>query len=818
MAVPFSFSTRLTFTTLLALLFVISSGGSAWRPATVRARGAAQIRGVIGPVTIERDAAGVAHIRAGSELDAHFGLGYAHAQDRLWQMEFQRRLGAGRLAEILGEPALGTDSLFRTVGMRRSAAAAWARFSPAEQRPINAYVAGINAYLSSPDRQLPPEFTILGIEPEPWQPEDVVVWSKALSWGVSSNWDKELLRVQLIAKLGSPAKAAQLTPAYIDDGPTIIPGSSQAASNQREKAGKSARSSAGSLDSSIVSGLLELNRRVEGQTGLGADGFGSNNWVISGERTTTGRPLLANDPHLTSQIPANWYLARLTGGDLDVIGATVPGVPGVAIGHNGYISWGLSTVNVDSQDLYIEHVNERNEAEFRGAWQPLVIVPETIKVKGKPDVTLSVRISRHGPLISDVINPAGQPLALRWTGNDPTDNGILAGLAYNRARDWREFLEASRNNRPFDQNYVFADCRGNIGYIAAATIPMRPKGDDGRLPVEGWTGAHEWSGYVPFAELPKLYNPPQGYIVTANNKVTGDDYQHLIGTNYAAPYRAARIIEMIRRKPKLSPEDMAAMQGDVVALHARELLPMMLRTRPADERGKQAVEMLRNWDLGVTGDSAQAAVFEAWYLKLGERLFADELYDPASGDKLWDAYSENIYFVGMALEAALEKNTSWCDDVRTPQVESCADTLASALAEGLAKMADAQGADDIHAWRWDRAHQAIFPHNPFDKNPQLKPVFSRSIPNGGDKFTVNVGSVFRWDEYNQLHSAQYRQIVDYSDLSASRFLVAPGQSGNPNSPHYDDLLERWQRVQYLPMRLGAGVIDDALQARPTPEP
>ena len=816
MVVPFSFSIRRTLITSLALLFVISLGGSVWRPGTVGAQGALPINGIDGPVTIERDAAGVAHVRAGSEVDAHFGLGYAHAQDRLWQMEFQRRLGNGRLAEILGESALGIDSLFRTVGTHRAAAAAWSRLSPEEQRPIKAYVAGVNAYLGSPDHQLPPEFTILGIEPEPWRPEDVLVWIKVLFWSVSSNWDKELLRVQLIAKLGDPAKAAQLMPAYTDDGPTIIPGTEMTASRRRGKGGKSARSSTPSLDSSIVSGLLELSRQIEGQTGLGAEGFGSNSWVIGGERTTTGRPLLANDPHLPSQIPANWYLARLTGGDLDVIGATVPGLPGVAIGHNGYISWGITTTNVDSQDLYIERVNERNEVEFRGDWEPLVVVPETIKVKGKPDVNLSVRISRHGPLISDVINPAGRPLALRWTGNDPTDNGVLAGLAYNRARDWREFLEASRVHRPSDQNYVFADYRGNIGYIAAATIPMRPKGDDGRLPVEGWTGEHEWSGYAPFAELPKLYNPPQGYIATANNKVAGDDYPHLIGTNFSAPYRAARVIEMIKRKPKLSPEDIEAMQGDVVALHARELLPTMLRARPADKRAKLAMEMLSNWDLGVTGDSARAAIFEAWYLKLGERLFADELYDSALGDKLWLAYSEHIYHVGMALESALEKNTRWCDDVRTPQVETCADTLTIALTEGLAKMSQAQGTDDIQAWRWDRAHHALFPHNPFDKNPQLKPVFSRSIPNGGDKFTVNVASVFQWDEYNQLHSAQYRQIVDHDAISNSRFMVAPGQSGNPQSPHYDDLLERWQQVKYLPMRFGSRVIDNTLQGRLTP--
>jgi penicillin amidase len=261
---------------------------------------------------------------------------------------------------------------------------------------------------------------------------------------------------------------------------------------------------------------------------------------------------------------------------------------------------------------------------------------------------------------------------------------------------------------------------------------------------------------------------------------------------------------------------MEAMQGDVVALHARELLPTMLRARPADKRAKLAMEMLSAWDLGVTGDSARAAIFEAWYLKLGERLFADELYDSTLGDKLWLTYSEHIYHVGMALESALEKNTRWCDDVRTPQVETCADTLTIALTEGLAKMSEAQGTDDIQAWRWDRAHHALFPHNPFDKNPQLQPIFSRSIPNGGDKFTVNVASVFQWDEYNQLHSAQYRQIVDHDAISNSRFMIAPGQSGNPQSPHYDDLLERWRQVKYLPMRFGSRVIDNTLQGRLTP--
>ncbi len=791
-----TFIHTLRLATVSAVVLTLAGSGNhllAARGLQAREPHAAQVSGGQNRVQIRRDGNGVAHVQASTEAAALYGLGYVHAQDRLWQMEFQRRLGNGRLAEILGDGALPTDSLFRTIGLARSATAAWEALSPAERKPIAAYVAGVNAVINDRvNHELPPEYGILGFEPEPYRPEDAIVWAKVITWSLSSNWDKELLGAQIAAKLG-PAKAAELMPAYTSDGPTILPPKKLAAKARRLAPAKVVQPALG-LDATVARGLLDLNSAIEAQTGLGADGFGSNSWVLGAKRTTTGKPLLANDPHLSSQTPAIWYLARITGGGLDVSGATIPGIPGVAVGHNRDIAWGVSTINVDCQDVYVEHVNDRNEAEFMGAFEPLTIVPETIKVKGKPDVHLQVRISRHGPLISDIINPAGQPLALRWTGNDPADSAILAVIGMNRARNWREFTDAAREHRAPDQNYVFADRQGNIGYIAPGTIPMRAKGD-GRLPSPGWTGEYEWTGYVPFDELPTAFNPPEGYIATANNKVAGDDYPHLIGTSFAIPYRAARVVEMIESRPRLSPLDMAKMQADVLAVHAREVLPFMLRTAPLDERGRRAIDLLRGWDARVKGESAQAAIFEAWYLALGERLFADEL-----GDALWRTYSENIYMVAMALEAAVESGSPWCDDVRTPQVETVEDVLAAALADGLAKMTAAQGTDDLAAWRWDRAHVALFPHSPFDSNPQLRPIFSRSIPNGGDKFTVNVASVFRWAEYNQLHSAQYRQIADFRDLDDTRMIVAPGQSGDPESPHYDDMLERWQRVEYLSFR------------------
>jgi penicillin amidase len=320
------------------------------------------------------------------------------------------------------------------------------------------------------------------------------------------------------------------------------------------------------------------------------------------------------------------------------------------------------------------------------------------------------------------------------------------------------------------------------------------------VPAPGWTGEYEWTGYVPWERLPQTYNPPAGYIVSANNRVAGDQYPYLISNSYAAPYRAARIVEMIEphSKFKHSPDDMAAMQADVLAIHARELMPLLLRTQPADARARQALDLLRAWDFRASGDSAAAAIFEAWYIRIAQRLFADELVDQVGND-LWPDYSSNLYFVAMAMESALQQNQRWCDDVRTPAVETCADMLALALVDGLADMSAAQASADIATWRWDRVHHAQFSHQPLASTP-AGPLFNRSIPNGGDRFTVNVASSFRnWADYNQLHAAQYRQIVDFGDLSNSRWIVAPGQSGDPNKPHYDDLLARWQRVEYLPM-------------------
>ena len=808
---------RWVLVVLVVLLLVVGGGGYLWlRGALPQTSGSIKVQGLSAPVEIVRDSDAVPHIRAQSETDALFGLGYVHAQDRLWQMEFQRRIGNARLSEFAGPSQLDTDKFLRTLGVARAAKTAWASMGPEARTLIEAYVAGVNAFVSTHSgRALPVEFTILGITPEPWRPEDVLAWSKMMAWDLGGNWSNELMFAHLAAKLG-PEQAGALMPAYTADGPLILPGGSAVGDGGLELGVGGRQASPIPHSPSAIpqaAGLLAINRVLKNQLDLGGTMVGSNNWVIGGARTTTGKPLLANDPHLGARIPSIWYLAHITGGKLDAIGATLPGLPGIVIGHNQRIAWGVTNTGPDVQDLFVEHVNDQNQVEYKGAWEPLEIIPETIKVKGQPDVTLQVRVSRHGPLISDVIDGTGQPLAFRWTALDPEDRTFEAFLSIDMAQSWDEFTGALQVYGAPMQNFVYADVDGNIGYYAPGKLPIRA-GGDGRAPAEGWTGANDWSGYVPFAELPHAFNPPQGYIATANNKVVADSYPHLISNDWAAPYRAQRIVELIEAKPKLAPDDIAAMQADQRSALARAVLPAMLAAPPANDRQKQALALLRDWDGTTSGDSAAAAVFEAWYQEVAARIFKDEV-----GGEIWDDYSDERNYHAIILPTLLQNaNDPWCDDVTTPAKEDCPTQLARALDDGLVRMAKAQGSDDMARWRWDAAHHTLFPHNVFDGVGALKPIFSRSVPNGGDGFTVDVAPISQGNVYNQTHVPSYREIIDLSALDSSRFMHTVGQSGYVLSGHYADLIARWQRVEYLPMRFARNTVDAAAQDRLTLTP
>lgn len=788
---------------VLLVLVVGGGGGYLWlRRSLPQTSGEIQVRGISGPVTIVRDRDGVAHITGATETDAAFGLGFAHAQERLWQMEVQRRIGHARLSEVFGEATVRTDTFLRTLGVARAARSALAKLDSETVAILEAYAAGVNAFLAT-NPALPPEFLILGVQPEPWQPLDSLVWAKMMSWDLGGNWSDEVARALLIAKVG-PEDADFLMPTYTVDGPLILP------EGVPTTAPAPAGSTAAPIQPATAQAMLDLWETIHQTTGLGDLLAGSNNWVIGGSRTASGKPLLVNDPHLANRIPSIWYLAHLQGGRINAIGATFPGLPAIVIGHNERIAWGVTNTAPDVQDLYIERIDAQNYVEYNGRREPVTLINEVIQVKGAEPITLTVRVTRHGPIISDVQSDLPDTIAFRWTALDDEDSTIRAFLNINRARNWEEFVAALRDYKTPMQNFVYADVDGNIGYYAPGAVPIRRNGD-GRTPVPGWTDEYEWIGYIPFEELPHIYNPPKDYVATANNRVVGDDYPYLLGTSWAAPFRVQRIIELIEQGNKLTVDDMRAMLGDVVSIQARELLPVFRNITPAGPRDAAALELLRSWDGAMRADSAAAAVYQGYYFAALEAVFADELREFFT-----NTYRNRRDFAALALRAVLlDGHSEWCDDVNTIGVsEDCPTILAKALTNGLDAMAEAQGESDPTRWRWDRVHQAVFPHNPFSQVGALRSLFERRIPNGGDTFTVNVAPVRITEPYLQYNAPSYRQIIDLSDLNNSRFMHTTGQSGNVLSNRYSDFLAMWQRVEDIPMRFSGAIEGDQLVLRP----
>ena len=780
-----------------------------------------------GNIDIIRDADDIPHIFAATKLDAFFGLGYVHAQDRLWQMEFQRRIGNGRLSEIFGESTLPQDRFLRTVGFARAARSAWDHLPDEVHTQLNAYVAGVNAFISTHHGSaLPPEFTLLRFEPEPWTGPDVIVWVKMMAWDLSSNYSSELMRMDLAAQVGA-ARMADLTPPFPQDGLTIL-GSAPSIVARPFKSLEPdlVARSLSTLDSSLKGSRYKQDDGPAAAVrdfllGARIEGIGSNNWVVDGTRTASGKPMLANDPHLATHVPSLWYLAHMTAGDFDVAGATLPGTPAVAIGRNRFIAWGETNVAADVEDLYRERLNaEGTTAEFRGVQEPMRVITETITVKGAPAVTVNARITRHGPLVSDAINamtaaaatgpkaPTREPLAFRWTALDDEDGTILAFLHLNEAHNWTEFTNALRDFVVPSQNFVYADVDGHIGYYAPGHIPIRAHGD-GSIPADGWTGDAEWTGWIPFDELPHTFDPPSHFIVTANNPPEPAGYPHLLGLEFPNPYRAKRITGLLEGRSKLTPDDFHAIQSDTFSLHAQELLPhLMAHVHPTGPADVTAIDLLKHWNMDARADSAAAAIFEAWFLRLAPAIAGDEL-----GDFGTSTYQGRFSFITRFVMNVLDTPASpWCDDVRTPMRETCDDDVTAALHQAIAQLSKEMGAEQSR-WRWDTVHRAVFPHQGLDTVPVLHTLLSRSMPNGGDWSTVNVGPVDVDHPFNQISIPGYRQIIDLSPANNSRFLDAVGQSGHFLSPHYDDFLKDWRDVAYRRMRMDKADIESGALGR-----
>ncbi|MFQ6016038.1 MAG: penicillin acylase family protein [Anaerolineae bacterium] len=784
---------------VILILAVLLLGGATYvvRRSFPQIEGTVKVPGLKSQVEIHRDGWGIPHIYADNIEDLYFAQGYVHAQDRLWQMEFTRRVGHGTLSEVLGEVTLETDRFLRTIGLSRAAQAHLADLDEETLLRLQAYANGVNAFIDSHKGNLPLEFTILGFQPAHWQPLDSMVYAKLMAWLLGDNWEAELLRARLVKALGEE-KAAALAPPYPAGGPFIIPPEAKeyAATGSWPWA-VTEPTIPPEVDGYASLGEPSLSAYIHLEELLGLNGtlLGSNSWVVDGTKSVTGLPLLANDPHLSIQNPSIWYENHLVGGGLNVVGVSFPGSPGVIIGHNDHIAWGLTNLGPDVQDLYMEKINPDNphQYQFKGKWEDMTLVKEVIEVKGRsqPEV-LEVRLTRHGPIINDVVEGLEQPLAFRWTALESGTILRAIGLL-NRAANWQDFREALRYFDVPAQNVVYADVEGNIGYQAPGLIPIRAK-ELGLVPAPGWTGEYEWTGYIPFEELPFVFNPPTHHIVTANNKIVPDSYPYFISYEWAAPYRAQRIVDLLISKDKLSIEDFQQIQADTLSIPAQKFMPHILRLQPEGILQERAMEQLRGWDLRNEADSAGAALFEVMYLKLVENTFADEL-----GEELFEGYLEASTAHHMALERLMEEpDNPWFDDINTAEKETRDDILKKSFVEAIDFLGRRFG-DVPHEWTWGRLHTSTFDHPLGSVKPLDKIFNSGPVPSRGSGFTVNA-SAFSYEEpFATAVLVSYRQIVDLDDWGKSVAMHTTGQSGQPFHRHFRDMLVAWQVVEYHPM-------------------
>ncbi len=758
------------------LVLIVAAGIGAWlyaRASLPVLEGRVDVAGLAGEAEILRDRHGIPHIRARSEDDAYFALGYVHAQDRLFQMEMLRRIPAGRLSEAVGEAGLKADKFMRLLGARRLAEASLKHMRPDTRAALEAYARGVNAWLDTREGPLPPEFAILGIDPEPWTPTDSLGWGALMSLQLSGNWSGELLRARLLKTL-TPAQIDDLYPGYPDTGPVTLP------------------------KAAALYPRLPLERMLAAlpwptPTARTA----SNEWVVAGAHTDTGKPILANDPHLGFSAPNLWYLARIEAPGFIVAGATVPGVPFHLLGHNGRIAWGFTTTTADQRDLFIEKLapGDPNSYMTPEGPVPFAVRSETIRVKGGGDVKLEIRSTRHGPVLSDVLDDddriAGEGFVVAAAATFLREDNVTAQAVYrlNRATGWESFKSALRDWQAPVQNIVFADTAGNIGFYAPGLVPLRKQGD-GYLPAPGWSGAWDWAGTIPFEDLPQAYNPTDGVLYNANNRITGPDYPHFISRDWDAPYRARRLAQLLAQQGPMTLDRAAAMQADTVSLAAVDLLPLLLTAKASTDRERAAMRVLRGWDRKMDRTEAAPLIYTAWVTELTRLLAMDEL------GKLAKTYRR---VRPPAIRRMMTARPEWCDDISTKdRKETCAEIAGSALTAALDRIEAKLGAD-IDGWQWGALHKARFSHRLFDFIPGLGRLTAIEIATSGGDYTLNRGTPLpaASGDFRHIHGAGFRAIYDLSNLEASRFIQATGQSGHPLSPHWRDLNRPWRDFQWL---------------------
>ncbi len=778
---------------LTAALAALITGRYQLRAPYPQTSGTISLPGLEAPVTVYRDAEGIPHIYAENERDLFFAQGYIHAQDRFWQMEFWRHVGQGRVSEIVGEAGLDSDRFIRTVGWNRigeETVTYYREEAPAFYAVLEAYSAGVNAYLEQNPTRFSINHTILALvnepwEIEPWTPLNTVTWGIAMSHDLSGNYKDELREARLHQVL-SEGQIAAVMPDYPADRPVIVPGDSSA--NRPAAAG---RIDTG-IDWTAAAGRLIGREPARGFI-VGRDGMvGSNNWVIGGAHTPTGLPFLANDPHLGIQMPSIWYQIGLHAPGFNVMGFSFAGVPGVIVGHNDAMAWGVTNVGPDVQDLFIEKINpaDPNQYEFQGEWRDMAVLQETIKVNGGDDIILTVRETHHGPIISEVLEQE-QVLAMQWTALRPS-RVLEAVVLLNQAADYRQFRHALSFWDVPGQNFVYGDVEGNIAYQSTGRVPIRVSGD-GRRPVPGWTGEHEWTGFIPFEDMPAVLNPADGIIVTANNAVVDAGYPYFISHSWATGDRAQRILDLIEERlaadGEVTLEAIGEIQADSRSLMAEVFVPLLLDLPDDDPRVAEAQVLLGDWDFQLRRSSAAAAIYELTYVNLLNRTVGDDL-----GEELAEDVAEHRAYSRLFMRhLAARPEDPWWDDHATPDVENRDALLRQALIAAVDWLRENHGADP-QDWRWGAVHQATFRSAPLGQSgigPVESLVNRGPFPADGGEDIVNAMG-WTWSEPAVVDwHPSMRMIVDLADFDRSLAIIPTGQSGHPGHPWYDNMIERY---------------------------
>jgi penicillin G amidase len=824
--------------------------------------GSIRIPGLDGEVEVFRDDAGIARIVADTPHDLFLAQGYVHAQDRLWQMEVWRHVSSGRLSELFGESQLETDRFIRALDWRGAAERDLAALSPKARAALDAYAAGVNAFLDDHRGSLGLAFVVAGLQsgkgsvggydPEPWTALDSAAWQKVQSWNLGGNMDEEIFRMLADERLGDRVRTDELFPGYpagapvitssgafaaadrrlaaVDPAPLTVALNADQAAAWREVAGRSAQA-------------LSIAGLAHDSTLAGDGGIGSNNWVVAPSKSATGGALLANDPHLGFGMPSVWYMNGLhcrTVSDacpFDVVGVSFPGLPAIVLGHNARIAWGATNVDPDVQDLFVERPDPANPGRYiyRGESRPFTTRKEVIRVAGRAPEVLEVRETVHGPILNDVDErlKTAPLLALRWAATSGVDGTFDSILALNTAATFAEFRAALVGYGTPSQNFVYADVDGHIGYQLPGRIPIRGGGADGLRPVAGDGGAYDWRGVVPFGELPWQLDPAAGWIVTANNAPTGPGYRHDLGADWDPGDRAAVIIDRLKKLSTggLTADEMRDIQLDTEIRRARRIVPKLAIAEPTTADGKALLELIRGWNFQCGEESHACGAYLAFELRLLGAIFDDDLgplaRDYVGGPASWQLLEELLDDPGSA----------WWDDPRTPSVREKAGAISGAALDRAAR--ELRGLmGERGEWRWGRLHTVTFREEtlgtsgigpleayfnrgalPVDgaagavNNTYYRPSRLYADPYDPDFKPVGLGEVFA-----VTNGPSYRLTIDMSDLDAARIIQTTGQSGNPFDAHYGDLIETWRTGKTVPLLFTRAAVEATADATLTLTP